>query len=182
MIGVFLSLDMFLFYVFFEIVLIPMYLIIGIWGGANRVYATIKFVIYTLVGSLLMLVAILAAAYTYQVATGSWAHAFDYETLRGFGVRSDPPVLRFRRVLPRLRDQGAHVPVPYLAARRARRGADRRLGDPGGRSAQAGRLRTAALRRAALPGRGRAVGSRSSSFCRSSASSTARSWRSSNRI
>src|SRR3954452_20524411 len=50
MIGVFLSLDLFLFYIFFEIVLIPMYLIIGIWGGANRVYATIKFVIYTLVG------------------------------------------------------------------------------------------------------------------------------------
>ena len=92
MVGVFLALDMFLFYVFFEIVLIPMYLIIGIWGGANRVYATIKFVIYTLVGSLLMLVAILASAYTYQVATGSWSHAFDYETLRGFGF---DPTLQF---------------------------------------------------------------------------------------
>lgn len=92
MVGVFLALDLFLFYIFFEIVLIPMYLIIGIWGGANRVYATIKFVIYTLVGSLLMLVAILASAYTYQVATGSWAHAFDYETLRGFGF---DPTLQF---------------------------------------------------------------------------------------
>jgi NADH-quinone oxidoreductase subunit M len=92
MIGVFLSLDLFLFYIFFEIVLIPMYLIIGIWGGANRVYATIKFVIYTLVGSLLMLVAILASAYTYQVATGSWAHAFDYETLCGFAF---DPTLQF---------------------------------------------------------------------------------------
>ena len=92
MIGVFLALDMFLFYVFFEIVLIPMYLIIGIWGGANRVYATIKFVIYTLVGSLLMLVAILATAYCYQVATGSWNHAFDYETLRAFGF---DPTLQF---------------------------------------------------------------------------------------
>ena len=57
MIGVFLALDLFLFYIFFEIVLVPMYLIIGIWGGANRIYATIKFVLYTLVGSLLMLVA-----------------------------------------------------------------------------------------------------------------------------
>ena len=92
MIGVFVALDMFLFYVFFEIVLIPMYLIIGIWGGANRVYATIKFVIYTLVGSLLMLVAILAAAYSYQVATGSWNHAFDYEALRAFGF---DPTLQF---------------------------------------------------------------------------------------
>ncbi len=64
MLGVFLALDLFLFYVFWEVVLVPMYLIIGIWGGANRIYATIKFVIYTLVGSLLMLVAILALAWS----------------------------------------------------------------------------------------------------------------------
>ena len=69
MIGVFLALDSFLFYIFWEIVLVPMYLIIGIWGGANRIYATIKFVLYTLVGSLLMLVAILATAFAYQSAT-----------------------------------------------------------------------------------------------------------------
>ena len=50
MIGVFLALDLFLFYIFWEIVLVPMYLIIGIWGGSNRIYATIKFVLYTLVG------------------------------------------------------------------------------------------------------------------------------------
>ena len=66
MIGVFIALDLFLFYIFWEIVLVPMYLIIGIWGGANRIYATIKFVLYTLVGSLLMLVAILATAFAYQ--------------------------------------------------------------------------------------------------------------------
>ena len=69
MIGVFLALDLFLFYIFWEIVLVPMYLIIGIWGGPNRIYATIKFVLYTLVGSLLMLVAILATAFAYQAAT-----------------------------------------------------------------------------------------------------------------
>ena len=62
----FLALDTFLFYIFWEVVLVPMYLIIGIWGGANRIYATIKFVLYTLVGSLLMLVAILATAFAYQ--------------------------------------------------------------------------------------------------------------------
>ena len=62
-----------------------MYLIIGIWGGSNRIYATIKFVLYTLVGSLLMLVAILALAWTYQSATGSWEGAFDYEALVAFG-------------------------------------------------------------------------------------------------
>ena len=60
MLGVFVALDLFVFYVFWELSLIPMYLIIGIWGGPNRIYATVKFVIYTLVGSLLMLVAILA--------------------------------------------------------------------------------------------------------------------------
>ncbi|HET7676316.1 MAG TPA: NADH-quinone oxidoreductase subunit M [Candidatus Limnocylindrales bacterium] len=81
MLGVFVALDLFLFYVFWEVVLVPMYLIIGIWGGANRIYATIKFVLYTLVGSLLMLVAILATAFAYQAATGSWAGAFDYERL-----------------------------------------------------------------------------------------------------
>jgi NADH-quinone oxidoreductase subunit M len=85
MLGVFLALDMFLFYIFWEIVLVPMYLIIGIWGGANRIYATIKFVLYTLVGSLLMLVAILALAWTYFSATGTWDGAFDYEVLATFG-------------------------------------------------------------------------------------------------
>ncbi len=87
MIGVFLALDTFLFYIFWEIVLVPMYLIIGIWGGANRIYATIKFVLYTLVGSLLMLVAILATAFAFQAAHGgNWTGAFDYEALRAFAT------------------------------------------------------------------------------------------------
>jgi len=60
MIGVFCALDLFLFYVFFEGGLIPMFLIIGIWGGANRIYATFKFFLYTLLGSVLMLLAMLA--------------------------------------------------------------------------------------------------------------------------
>lgn len=60
MVGVFLALDLFLFYIFFELFLIPMYLIIGIWGGQRRVYATLKFVLFTLAGSLLMLVGIIA--------------------------------------------------------------------------------------------------------------------------
>jgi NADH-quinone oxidoreductase subunit M len=85
--GVFLALDLFLFYVFWEVVLVPMYLIIGIWGGANRIYATIKFVLYTLVGSLLMLVAILATAYTYQSGHGgNWTGAFDFEALRQYAA------------------------------------------------------------------------------------------------
>ena len=87
LIGVFLALDTFLFYIFWEIVLVPMYLIIGIWGGANRIYATIKFVLYTLVGSLLMLVAIIATAYAYQAGhDGSWVGAFDFEALRAYAT------------------------------------------------------------------------------------------------
>jgi NADH-quinone oxidoreductase subunit M len=59
MIGVFCSLDFFLFYIFWEAMLIPMYLLIGVWGGPNRVYAAVKFFLYTLVGSVLMLVGII---------------------------------------------------------------------------------------------------------------------------
>ncbi|MBK7185304.1 MAG: NADH-quinone oxidoreductase subunit M [Ignavibacteria bacterium] len=59
MTGVFMALDTFLFYVFWELILIPMYFIIGIWGGKDRIYAAIKFFLYTLVGSLLMLIAII---------------------------------------------------------------------------------------------------------------------------
>jgi NADH-quinone oxidoreductase subunit M len=63
MIGVFASLDLFLFYIFWEAMLIPMYFIIGIWGGSNRIYAAVKFFLYTLFGSVLMLVAILSLGY-----------------------------------------------------------------------------------------------------------------------
>jgi NADH-quinone oxidoreductase subunit M len=63
MIGVFASLDLFLFYIFWEAMLIPMYFIIGIWGGQNRIYAAVKFFLYTLFGSLLMLVAIISLGY-----------------------------------------------------------------------------------------------------------------------
>ncbi|HEY7736356.1 MAG TPA: NADH-quinone oxidoreductase subunit M [Candidatus Limnocylindrales bacterium] len=92
MIGVFVALDTFLFYIFWEVVLVPMYLIIGIWGGANRIYATIKFVLYTLVGSLLMLVAILATAFTFQDANaGSWIGAFDFEALRAHAATAGFP-------------------------------------------------------------------------------------------
>jgi len=94
MIGVFIALDTFLFYIFWEIVLVPMYLIIGIWGGANRIYATIKFVLYTLVGSLLMLVAILTTGFAYQAAHGgNWTGAFDFEQLHQFGF--DPTLQLF---------------------------------------------------------------------------------------
>lgn len=75
--GVFAALDAVLFYVFWEASLIPMFLIIGIWGGPNRVYAAIKFFLYTLMGSLLMLIAFI---YLYQLSGGSFSIA-DYHQL-----------------------------------------------------------------------------------------------------
>jgi NADH-quinone oxidoreductase subunit M len=73
MIGVFLSLDLFLFYVFWDAMLIPMYFLIGIWGYDQRVYAAIKFMLYTMAGSVLMLVAIIGLAYLHSSATGSYS-------------------------------------------------------------------------------------------------------------
>jgi NADH-quinone oxidoreductase subunit M len=70
MIGAFVALDVFLFYVMWEVMLIPMYLLIGIWGGQRRLYASIKFVIYTMVGSLLMLVAIFYVYIQHANVTG----------------------------------------------------------------------------------------------------------------
>jgi len=77
MIGVFVSLNIFLFYLFWELTLIPMFLLIGVWGGSNRVYATIKFVLFTLAGSVLMLVGIIVLYYaggkTFDILTLSSA-------------------------------------------------------------------------------------------------------------
>ncbi|MCC6935872.1 MAG: NADH-quinone oxidoreductase subunit M, partial [Thermomicrobiales bacterium] len=70
MIGVFVALDLFLFYIFFELSLIPMALLIGVWGSQNRVYAAVKFFLYTLAGSLLMLVGIVATYQAYYEQTG----------------------------------------------------------------------------------------------------------------
>ena len=77
MIGTFSSLDAILFYIFFEAMLIPMFLVIGIWGGANRIYATLKFFLYTFIGSVLLLVALI---YMYT-KTNSFA-IFDFHYLR----------------------------------------------------------------------------------------------------
>jgi NADH-quinone oxidoreductase subunit M len=70
MVGVFAAIDLFLFYVFWEATLIPMYFLIGIWGGPQRIYAAVKFFLYTMAGSLLMLVAILALYFLHRQATG----------------------------------------------------------------------------------------------------------------
>jgi len=84
--GVFTSYDVFLFYMFFELTLIPMYFIIGIWGGENRIYAAFKFVIYTLVGSLLMLVALLALGYMAGEAVNGGVFTTDWYKLVAYNM------------------------------------------------------------------------------------------------
>ena len=79
MIGVFVTLDLLVFYLFFEASLVPMFFLIGVWGGENRIYAAVKFFIFTAFGSLLMLVAILALYFLHADATG--VGTFDYVTL-----------------------------------------------------------------------------------------------------
>ncbi len=87
MIGVFSAADGLLFYVFFEATLIPMYIIIGVWGGPNRVYAAFKFFLYTLAGSLLMLVALI---YLY-----TQTHSFDLATWQNAKIAMTPQILLF---------------------------------------------------------------------------------------
>ena len=82
MLGVVCALDLVLFYLFFEAGLIPMFLIIGIWGGANRIYAAFKFFLYTFLGSVLMLVAMIAMYYA--------AGTTDIPTLMTFDFSSEP--------------------------------------------------------------------------------------------
>ncbi|HEY3136028.1 MAG TPA: NADH-quinone oxidoreductase subunit M [Blastocatellia bacterium] len=90
MLGVFVAMDMFLFYIFWEVMLVPMYFLIGVWGGERRIYAAVKFVIYTVVGSLLMLAGIIALYYVH----GSQAlnYTFDIATITN-DVRSGALVI-----------------------------------------------------------------------------------------
>src|SRR4051812_27128981 len=93
LIGVFLALDLFLFYVFFEVMLIPMYFIIGVWGGANRLYAAIKFFIYTMAGSLLMLVAIVVMVWKISAVTGTLSFSYEHLLQNAGSVGSAAPWL-----------------------------------------------------------------------------------------
>src|SRR5215510_14533481 len=84
MIGVFIPLDLFLFYVFWDAMLIPMYFLIGIWGYDRRIYAAVKFILYTVSGSVLMLLAILALAVLNESTTGHYS--FDLQTLYDLSI------------------------------------------------------------------------------------------------
>src|SRR5919197_5460544 len=82
MMGVFVSLDLFLFYVFWDAMLVPMYFLIGIWGYDRRIYAAVKFILYTMAGSVLMLLAILGLAYMHNTANG----AYSFDLLRMYAL------------------------------------------------------------------------------------------------
>ena len=115
MIGVFVSLDLFLFFLFWEVMLIPMYFMIGIWGHDRRIYAAVKFILYTMFGSILMLVAIL---WLYNL-TGTFDYSDDAQRKFQNGIDDDAAADRTAavpRVLPGLRDQSAAVPAAHLAA------------------------------------------------------------------
>src|SRR4051812_14772465 len=90
MLGVFVSIDLFLFYVFWDFVLIPMYFLIGIWGYERRVYAAVKFILYTMAGSVLMLIAIIGLAYAYASTSPTGTPSFNLLDL--YAVRLSWPM------------------------------------------------------------------------------------------
>ena len=144
MIGTFCALDMVLFYVFFEGVLIPMFLIIGVWGGARRVYSAYKFFLYTLLGSVLMLVALLVMY--------AQAGTTDIPTLMETNFARDLQILALVSVFCVLCRENADVAGAYLAARCACGGADGGVGYSGRCVAEDGRIWLPALFSSHVPG------------------------------
>jgi NADH:ubiquinone oxidoreductase subunit 4 (subunit M) len=139
MIGVFSASDALLFYFFWEAMLIPMFLIIGIWGGPRRVYATLKFFLYTFLGSVFMLDADL-----HVCEGGRLLHCPLPE------LAADPggAALDICRLPAGVRGEGADVAGPYLVAGCARGSAHGRLGHSGGHHVEDGRLRLPAFQSA----------------------------------
>jgi NADH-quinone oxidoreductase subunit M len=125
MLGVFMALDLFVFYIFWEIMLIPMALLIGIWGSTDRVYAAVKFFLYTLFGSLLMLVAIVATYQSYfnetgirtlnvlELQGGTYGETFQFWVFAAFFIAFavKVPMFPFHTWLP-----DAHVQAPTAAS------------------------------------------------------------------
>src|SRR2546426_6278019 len=95
MLGVFVSLDFFLFYVFWEVMLVPMYFLIGVWGGPRKLYAAIKFFLYTLFGSVLLLLGILALYFVYPSIAAQHP-----EIAAQFGANPTFNVLAFHAIAP----------------------------------------------------------------------------------
>ena len=179
MAGTFIAFDLILFFVFWELVLVPMYFLIGVWGSANRQYASIKFFLYTLFGSVFMLLGFLALYFNGPIdpVTGA-AHvrpAGDHRVRRRRRLRAQLPAGRVRGDRAGVRREGADVAVPHVAARRAHRGADDRLGPVGRDHAEDGHLRVRADRAARDARRARWPTRRGSARWRRSRSSMRRS-------
>ncbi len=144
--GVFASYDLFLFIFFWEVELIPMFLLIGIWGGARREYAAWKFLLYTLIGSVFTL----GGIFLIYFQTGGKSANFQHLSVAGpqitgtipfFGASLSLPVVIFILICRRLRGEDADVAGAYLAARRPHRGADGGERPAGGHAAEDGRVR-----------------------------------------
>jgi NADH-quinone oxidoreductase subunit M len=130
MVGVFASLDVILFYIFWELSLVPMLYIIGAWGSKLRIYAAVKFFLYTFAGSLLMLVGILYMAYLHHQTTGVWSFAIpDWQAMQMdfttqlwlfaaffFGFAIKVPMVPFHTWLPYAHGQAPTVGSVILAA------------------------------------------------------------------
>ena len=110
MVGVFVSLDLFLFYIFWEFSLVPMYFIIGMWGGPRRMYAALKFFLYTMAGSILMLLAILWLG----INQGTFLR---HRANRQGQHSGEHPVLAIPGICSSLCDQSAYVAAAFLVAR-----------------------------------------------------------------
>ena len=146
MIVVFTALDMFLFFMLWEVTMIPMYFMIILWGGPGRVAAGIKFVLYSLTGSLLLLVGILGLYL-------QGGHSFDMLHLAQQSYSTETQAWIFLAFLLAFARQAPDGPVSFLASRRPFRSADGRQCDSGGCASEDGRLRVPALLPSDLAGR-----------------------------
>jgi len=155
MAGTFIAFDLVLFFVFWELVLVPMYFLIGVWGSSNRQYASMKFFLYTLFGSVFMLLAFLALYFA------STPHTFDIQVLTEMGGAG-----AFARTFQMIAFAGIFIgfaikvpmAVPHVAAGCAHGSADRRLGVAGWCALEDGDLRVRADRTADPARRGSRVG------------------------
>ena len=115
--GVFLSLNLVLYYLFWEGMLIPMYFLIGIWGGPRRIYATVKFFLYTMAGSMVMLVSIMALYFLAGSTTFDLPELQKHVSLGGlFSGKETTDILLFLGFFPRLRHQSPDLSLPFLGA------------------------------------------------------------------
>src|SRR5215211_1653951 len=113
-IGVFASMDLFLFYLFFEVSLVPMYFLIGIWGGENRLYAAIKFFLYTLVGSVVMLLGVLKMYFLTQDA--ALANQITTETIRNITGGSESAVAVLNNAITAAKSGAGTFNIMYMQA------------------------------------------------------------------